>query len=357
MKIRELHLSDFMLFEKADFQWSPGINVICGTNSTGKTALIKLMYSLHRSFEQWDPTSENKDAIVNRFSAKLNGVFRTDNGNVGRLARRKQGSVKTAVSMGYDNDHAIEIGFGNRATKIGTINLPKEGHVSSPDHTAVYFPPKEIISATENFSSLYEEYHIAFEETYYDLAKLLDRPLKRGKNTDEQNEVLAELEGILHGSTVQHDKKFYLNSESGGEYEMGLVSEGYRRLATITYLIRNGCLNANSVLFWDEPETNMNPAMIRLVVETVMKLAKLGVQIFITTHDYFLQQYINLYMAYPESNKDQIDIRFYSLFQEDGMIKMESAETISNLQHNSIMEEFDAVYDREQGFIYDRIRE
>ena len=31
---------------------------------------------------------------------------------------------------------------------------------------------------------------------------------------------------------------------------MGLVSEGYRKLATITYLIRNGCLNANSVLFW-----------------------------------------------------------------------------------------------------------
>ena len=47
VKISHLHLSDFMLFQQADFQWSPGINVICGTNSTGKTALIKLMYSLH----------------------------------------------------------------------------------------------------------------------------------------------------------------------------------------------------------------------------------------------------------------------------------------------------------------------
>ena len=138
---------------------------------------------------------------------------------------------------------------------------------------------------------------------------------------------------------------------------MGLVSEGYRKLATITYLIRNGCLNANSVLFWDEPETNMNPGMIRPLVDAMMQLAKLKVQIFITTHDYFLQQYLNMYMAFPESNTDQIDIRFFSLFFEDGAIKAEMADTNSELQHNSIMEEFDAIYNREQGFIYDRIRE
>ena len=81
------------------------------------------------------------------------------------------------------------------------------------------------------------------------------------------------------------------------------------------------------------------------------------VQILITTHDYFLQQYLNMYMAFPESNTDQIDIRFFSLFFEDGAIKAEMADTISELQHNSIMEEFDAIYNREQGFIYDRIRE
>lgn len=186
VKISQLHLSDFMLFQQADFQWSPGINVICGTNSTGKTALIKLMYSLHKSYEQWNST-ETKEAAVNRFSEKLCGVFRPDNGKVGRLVRRKQGNAQMTASMGYENGTSIDVNFGNRASKIATLILPKMEHTASPDHTAVYFPPKEIISATENFTSLYEEYHIAFEETYYDLAKLLDRPLKRGKNSDEQN--------------------------------------------------------------------------------------------------------------------------------------------------------------------------
>ena len=48
-----------------------------------------------------------------------------------------------------------------------------------------YIPPKEIISSTENFVSLYADYRIAFEETYYDLARLLECPLKRGANTAE----------------------------------------------------------------------------------------------------------------------------------------------------------------------------
>ena len=69
---------------------------------------------------------------------------------------------------------------------------------------------------------------------------------------------------------------------------MGLVSEGYRKLATIIYLITSGSLDKNSVLFWDEPETNMNPRMIKYIVEAVAELAKMGVQVFITTHDYFL---------------------------------------------------------------------
>ncbi len=39
---------------------------------------------------------------------------------------------------------------------------------------------------------------------------------------------------------------------------MGLVSEGYRKMATIMYLILSGSLTKDSILFWDEPETNMN---------------------------------------------------------------------------------------------------
>ena len=53
MKIQQLKLQDFMIFQKAEIKFSPNINIICGENSTGKTALIKLLYSCVRSLEKF----------------------------------------------------------------------------------------------------------------------------------------------------------------------------------------------------------------------------------------------------------------------------------------------------------------
>ena len=182
--------------------------------------------------------------------------------------------------------------------------------------------------------------------------KLLDRPLKKGGNTEQQNSVVESFGRIINGSVVQRDKKFYLKMKGKGEFEMGLVSEGYRKLATIIYLIYSGSLNENSILFWDEPETNMNPMMIKPIAEAVAKLAEMGVQVFITTHDYFVQQSFNLLSAYPAAGAAPPEIKFISLYKEDDRLLFEEGATVSELNHNSIMEEFDNLYDREQDLIY-----
>ena len=133
---------------------------------------------------------------------------------------------------------------------------------------------------------------------------------------------------------------------------MGLVSEGYRKLGTIIYLISSGSLSNNSVLFWDEPETNMNPKMIQPVVNAIVELAKMGVQIFVTTHDYFVQQSFNMLSVYPENNPEHLEIKFMSLYKDNEKVAFECANELQNLQHNAILEEFDALYDREQRLIY-----
>ncbi len=189
---------------------------------------------------------------------------------------------------------------------------------------------------------------------YYDLTKLLDRPLKKGVNTAEQNKVLASFEKIIDGNIIQRDKKFYLKMKGAGEFEMGLVSEGYRKLATIIYLIASGSLDKNALFFWDEPETNMNPKMMQYLAEAIVELVKMGVQVFITTHDYFVQQSFNLISSYPKLNAENLDIQFISLYRDsDKKIQYTSAASVSDLEHNSIMEEFDALYMREQDILYD----
>lgn len=355
MKIDRLSLKNFMLFDKFDAHWSENINIICGSNNMGKSILLKVMYSLLAAYRASD-ASESKDKVESRFVDKLVNVFRSDDLLVGRLARRKQGTTRAECNLEFDNETSVKVSFSNKAENHIDLSISNFEAELDLQRTVVYFPPKEIISSTENFRVLYEDMHIAFEETYNDLAKLLARPLKKGPNAEEQNQVLDSLGKIMEGTIVQRNNKFYLNVSGKGEFEMGLVSEGYRKLATIVYLIRNGALNANSVLFWDEPETNMNPKMIRPLVEAIVTLAKLGVQVFIATHDYFFLQYMNMYMVYPEINKDQIKIMFLSLYANDEkQIAYETVSDIDDFKHNAIAEEFDAIYDREQGIIYDRI--
>ena len=57
---------------------------------------------------------------------------------------------------------------------------------------------------------------------------------------------------------------------------MSLVAEGFKRLGTLSYLIRNGSVKKGSVLFWDEPEMNLNASHLPVLVKTLTGLAKTG---------------------------------------------------------------------------------
>lgn len=350
MRISDIEIKNFMLFDDFKIDWSPNINIICGENSTGKTILLKLMYSCLKPIGKKNMSLMTQEQIEDGIVKKMQGVFRPDENKIGRLVSRIQGSNRTDVILGLEKKGKISIGFGNRQERHADVKIDLNDYRK---FEAIYLPPKEMISATEHFQSLYEDYHIDFEEMYYDLTKLLDKPLKKGANTAEQNQVLASFENILDGNIIQKDKKFFLKIKGAGEFEMGLVSEGYRKLATIIYLITSGSLDKNAILFWDEPETNMNPKMMKAIAEAVVALAKMGVQIFITTHDYFVQQSFNLISAYPELNQEKLDFKFISLYRDaDSRIRYASSAQVSELEHNSIMDEFDALYMREQKIIY-----
>ena len=355
MKIDRLELDRFMLFESFHHNWSPNINVICGYNNTGKTALLKVLYSTIKAHCDVfsDKASPTKEAHNSALARKFQGVFRPDEGNIGRLCARLQGSSKPAsIRVVFDDKGESHFTFGSRSQKNVDIHvLPNDSILNA---NPVYIPPKEIISATENFTSLYDDYHIAFEETYYDLARLLERPRKKGANTIEQNKVLSSFEEIVDGKVYLENNKFYLSVKTKGFFEMGLVSEGFRKLSTIIHLISTGSLSKDSVLFWDEPETNLNPKMIKPICEALVELANMGVQIFITTHDYFVQQSFNMLARYPKANPQKLNVQFVSLYRDrNNVVVHESAANISDLDHNPIMEEFDAIYDREQGYLYD----
>lgn len=349
MKIESLNMENFMVFNYLDTKFSPQINIIFGENSTGKTVLLKSMYSVVKSLADMKKNKNGMsyEKVEQAIIQKMAGVFRTENDAVGRLVCRQQGGNRANVSVQLNNRKKVSMGFSTKKTKH--IDLDIDFNMKMDNYVPIFIPTKEFISSVSNFVSLYEEYHIDFEETYYDLAKLLMKPLKKGPNTNEQKRILNSFSEIMNGNVIQKDNKFYLKVKGEGEFEMGLVSEGYRKLSTLIYLILSGSLDKNSILFWDEPESNMNPKMITHVAEALVELAKMGVQIFVTTHSYFVQQSFNLIAEYE---KGKVDIQFMSLYKDsEDKVMYETGKTLDEIQHNAVMEEFDAIYDREQELI------
>ena len=124
MKIKQLVLQNFMIFDSIDVEWSSGINVIIGENSTGKTTLLKALYSLVKPYGRKDFSKSTQPQQEEMIVRKMVGVFRPDGGKIGRLASRRQGSSKnlTAQVSMLEGD-CISVSFGSRSSNHADISI------------------------------------------------------------------------------------------------------------------------------------------------------------------------------------------------------------------------------------------
>ena len=104
---------------------------------------------------------------------------------------------------------------------------------------------------------------------------------------------LNKLRKALEGKVWYDGEEFFLGSKRG-TLEFTLLAEGLRKLGLLWLLIQNGTLTEGSILFWDEPETNLNPKLFGPVVEILLELQRQGVQIFVSTHDYLILKQLDL---------------------------------------------------------------
>ena len=77
--------------------------------------------------------------------------------------------------------------------------------------------------------------------------------------------------------------------------EFTLLAEGHAKVgATVAPDPERKSQAGSAVLFWDEPETNLNPKLYGVVIEVLLELQRLGVQIFLATHDYVVLKELDL---------------------------------------------------------------
>ena len=158
---------------------------------------------------------------------------------------------------------------------------------------------------------------------------------------DTRAGILRELENAIGGSVAVENEEFFLKTEDR-ELEFTLLAEGMRKLGLLWLLIRNGTLGNGSVLFWDEPEANLNPKLLTVVVDALLQLQRCGVQVLIATHEYAILKELELL------KKEDDDVRFHALYRDsNGAVSCESANRPFQLAHSAIAEAFTSLYDRE----------
>ena len=128
------------------------------------------------------------------------------------------------------------------------------------------------------------------------------------------------------------------------------MAEWLQKMATILYLCINGELKPESILFWDEPESNMNTTLISIIVDLIVELAKkYKVQVFVSTHDYLLSHKLSMIAEYTPEESPKM--RFFSLYKNDHKVETEVADKLIDVNNNPILEEYSAFLDLENEYM------
>lgn len=363
--IKHLKLRNFTVFKEAELEFSPGLNVIIGENGTGKTHLLKLAYIFSNA---WHALVKNQSLVSDQkveryFSERLQNTFKPD----------KVGSLTTTGSDGKSNVSALvsgsiptlsfrmpnepempplsdeikwEFSFSNRS--IDNVVLQERLTSNALYGKGLYIPSKEIISFFEGFLAFYEKHESQFDETFRDLALNLSTT-KLKKPPEFIKHGLNDLVDDVGGTLKLEGGKFYLVSAGAKPREITLVAEGVRKIATLLHLLENGSLEIGDTLFWDEPESNLNPKLIKDVAAAIYFLCQNGIQVVIATHSYFLLKEIDLI---SRSRKEDVPITFIGLSKSDGAVRVEQGQKFQDLSSIVALDEELAQYDREQSLYY-----
>ncbi len=328
MALTRIEFKRFTAFADLTLHFSPGINVLVGENGTGKTHIMKACYAA------CDITKTDES-----FPEKLFRVFLPSYGVLGRLVKRQAGRSKGSVSIATD-DRRLSASFSTLVRQPQSATVVGARSWASQDIESVYIPVKEMLSNAPGFRSLYSQREIHFEEIYADIVARASLPVLRGPMDRERKRLMTILRKAIDGRVTVKNDEFFLSNRQGN-LEFTLLAEGVRKLALLWLLIQNGTLRNGSVMFWDEPETNLNPKMLGTVMNILVELQRSGVQVFLATHDYVVLKELDL------RTKEEDDVLYHALYRDDDQIACNTTSDYLSIHPNAIADTFDDLYDRE----------
>ncbi len=274
-----------------ELQFSDGINVLIGENGVGKTTLLKMIYAATQwSIPQTEP--EKTKRIIEFFSSNLSDA------DMLRNYGSKEAFSHFEVS---DGEHTFFYSFYPK--RILNFDEWLGLNIQS-----VFIPTTEMLSHSKGFLALNQKYKLPFDGTQIDIIVNASLPETR-EIPEYMKSILNKISNAIDGTIIMEDDTFYVLKNDGRKVDFSLEAEGLRKLGLLWKLIRNGLLEKESILLWDEPEANLNPELFPLVADILLELEEAGIQIFIATHNYNLAKYFEI------RRKEKKQVIYHNLYR------------------------------------------
>ncbi|WP_321002364.1 AAA family ATPase [Eisenbergiella porci] len=332
--IKKVKINNLGIIDNFSFDGFQNVNLIIGENGTGKSFLLKALYTAMKTVED-HKRGEDVRTTADILSDRLRWCFQTD--KLGDIV--KKGSETPFLFEMYWNDDKFSYGF----TKDATIKVPNVINEIEPlKSNSIFIPAKEVLSL---FGIILKSREIdkvfGFDDTYYDLVKALRIPPQRGKNYSVFAQSRASLKDIIDGK-VEYDEnsnKWYYK-KGNQKFSIGATSEGVKKIAILDRLLANGYLTKSSVIFIDELESALHPTAISEFLDIIDTIAfEMGIQIFIASHSYFV-----IKKLYLNALKRKSSIPCISMSKENGI---QYYDLLDGMPDNSIINESVRLYEEE----------
>jgi predicted ATP-dependent endonuclease of OLD family len=306
MAINRIEVKDFLAFrDKFACDFCKGANIIIGSNSTGKTTLLKVLY--------FSKTAQYLNSKMKKSGSKQ---ITFSNEDTQLLIKQK------------------DFILGWKDTNYRYDNSPITGYV--------FIPEKDILEHAKGLLKFIKDKQTGFSQIYEDyLVNAQDVPLQ--EQTALQQKIGTMISDTI-GGDVHWDNgegAFYTLRHDGTRIPFANEASGYKKLGFLGLLVTSGQLEKGSVLLWDEPENSLNPKLMPVLVDILLELTRNGTQIFLATHSEILASYFNVL------RKNDDSVMFYSLYEDGGQIKADSSNRFDLLTPNNLTAEQVKLYKKE----------
>ncbi len=280
--------------KETEFKILP-FTLIAGVNQTGKSFLIRGIYSVLRGiYEANLEKANNVEKIIER---KIKWVFQQE--RIGSLVNKFQSDEEM-----FSEINGVSITIARKDIK--RIKEIKVGR-SLIFPCSVHFLSSPVVMDIEKALATYRDSYkknYGVQDVYWDLLRdirnigLADEP--------ELEDIRRKIHRIIDGRFSYDPRKGFIFIKKRKEIPAFLTAFGIKIFGILQLLIERDLLKSGSYLFFEEPENHLHPGLQISLIDILTQLLRKNVNIIISTHSPEIVRYtehlFNVNQLSPENS-------------------------------------------------------